>query len=108
VARVGEILEEIQNNLYQKALAFREANTVKIDNKDEFYDFFTPKNTEQPEIHGGFVSGHWCGDPAIEEKIKEELGVTIRCIPMDSEPEEGTCIMTGKKSQLRVLYAKSY
>jgi prolyl-tRNA synthetase len=108
VARIGDILEEIQNNLYQKALVYRDSHTKKVDTKKDFYDYFTPKNKEQPEIHGGFASAHWCGDPAVEEQIKNDLGVTIRCIPLEGEAEEGTCLFTGKKSPQRVLYAKSY
>lgn len=101
VAKIGEILEEIQNNLYQKALAFRQANTKKIDRKDEFYSFFN-------ETPGGFALAHWSGDAAVEEQVKNDLGVTIRCIPLDSEAEEGSCVITGKKSSGRVIYAKSY
>jgi prolyl-tRNA synthetase len=108
VAKVAEILEEMQNDLYQKALAFRETHTHRIDTKEEFYAFFTPKNKEQPEIHGGFAYSHWCGDPAVEAQVKEDLGVTIRCIPLDLEAEEGSCVITGKKSKQRVIYAKAY
>ena len=54
---------------------------MKIDTKEEFYAFFTPKNKEKPELHGGFALSHWCGNADCEEKIKEELKVTIRCIP---------------------------
>lgn len=108
VAKIGEILEEIQNHLYEKALMFRESHTRRIDKKEEFYDYFTPKNSERPEIHGGFASSHWCGDPAVEAQIKDDLGVSIRCIPLDETSEEGACVITGKKSKLRVIYAKSY
>ena len=108
VAKVTEILDEIQNGLYQKALEFRDRHTRKIDQKDEFYAFFTSKNKEQPEIHGGFAYAHWCGDKEVEAKIKEDLGVTIRCIPLDWESEAGECPFTGKKSQQRVIYAKAY
>lgn len=108
VAKVGEILDEIQNGLYQKALAFRDQHTCKIDTKDEFYAFFTPKNKEQPEIHGGFAYAHWCGDKAVETKVKEDLGVTIRCIPLDWEAEEGRCVITGNLSKQRVIFAKAY
>lgn len=108
VANIGSILEEIQNGLYERALHFRKEHTRRIDTKDEFYAFFTPKNAKQPEIHGGFASSHWCGEGGLEEKIKDELGVTIRCIPLDSEAEEGKCPFTGKKSHQRVIYAKAY
>lgn len=108
MARISDILEEIQNNLYEKALSFRNSHIHKIDNKDDFYAFFTSKNKEQPEIHGGFASAHWSGEASVEEQIKNDLGVTIRCIPLDDEAEEGACVITGKKSQQRVIYAKSY
>ena len=102
------ILDEIQNNIYQKALKFREENTKKIDDKNEFYRFFTPKNKTNPEIHGGFALSHWCGNPACEEQIKNDLKVTIRCIPLDAETEKGKCIYCGKESEKRVVFAKSY
>ncbi|HNA62446.1 MAG TPA: proline--tRNA ligase [Rhabdochlamydiaceae bacterium] len=108
VARIVDILDDIQNSLYQKALSHRNGHIRKIDTKKEFYDFFTPKNQEQPEIHGGFALSHWCGDPAVEAQVKNDLSVTIRCIPLDEEAEEGTCVITGKKSRQRVIYAKSY
>jgi prolyl-tRNA synthetase len=108
VAKISDILEEIQDNLYKKALIFRDGHMKKIDNKDDFYAFFTPKNQGQPEIHGGFAYAHWCGDPAVEEQVKNDLAVTIRCIPLDEEQEEGICVITGKKSKQRVIYAKSY
>ncbi|OQX71211.1 MAG: proline--tRNA ligase [Candidatus Cloacimonas sp. 4484_275] len=102
------ILDEIQTNIYQKALKFREKNTKKIDDKNEFYRFFTPKNKTNPEIHGGFALSHWCGNPACEEQIKNDLKVTIRCIPLDAETEKGKCIYCGKESEKRVVFAKSY
>jgi prolyl-tRNA synthetase len=103
--KIVPILDEVQENLLQKATAFRTAHTVKIDSKKEFYDFFTAKGDE---IHGGFALCHWNGDPKIEEKVKEDLNVTIRCIPLDLPREEGLCIFTGEKSCGRVLFAKSY
>ena len=108
VAKIGDILEDIQNNLYQKALAYRDLHTKKIDRKEDFYAYFTSANKDQPEIHGGFALAHWCGDPAVEEQIKNDLSVTIRCIPIDGDVEEGICPFTGKKSAQRVIYAKSY
>ena len=82
-----------------------------IDTKEEFYDFFTPKNSAKPEIHGGFALAHWNGSPRVEEQIKNDLKVTIRCIPFDDPakpPESGQCVMTGEPSPRRVLWAKSY
>jgi len=106
--QIPVVLDEIHETLYQKALGFRQAHTHKIDNKEEFYRFFTPKNPEQPEAHGGFALCHWSGDPEVEEIVKRDLNVTIRCIPLDSPEEDGVCVITGKKSTRRVIFAKSY
>ncbi len=108
VSRITHILDDIQKNIYEKALTFCRENTHKIDSKEEFYNFFTPKNKEQPEIHAGFALSHWSGDEKVEKQVQADLGVTIRCIPLDTEDEEGSCIISGKKSQRRVIYAKSY
>jgi prolyl-tRNA synthetase len=102
------MLDDIQRNLFDRALRLREENTVRIDSKDDFYAFFTPKNPKRPEIHGGFSMTHWCGDPRCEEKIKEDLSVTIRCIPLAHEIETGTCVVCGNKSSGRVVFAKAY
>lgn len=108
IQNVPSILDQMHEGLYQKALAFRESHTHKINTKEEFYKFFTPKNPEQPEIHGGFAFCHWSGDPEVEEIVKKDLNVTIRCIPLDSPEEEGLCVISGKKSLRRVIFAKSY
>jgi prolyl-tRNA synthetase len=81
---------------------------VKIDSKEEFYAYFTPQKSEKPEIHGGFALAHWNGSREVEEKIKDDLKVTIRCIPFDAPEEEGKCILTGEPSKRRVVWAKSY
>src|SRR6476661_2321440 len=101
VARASEILGSIQENLYQRALKFCDANTRTINSKEEFYAFFTPKNSAKPEIHGGFALTHWDGSRGVEEQIKNDLKVTIRCIPFDdpaTPPEPGTCPFTGNPS----------
>jgi prolyl-tRNA synthetase len=103
-----EILDNIQESIFKRALAFREENTVKIDDKKAFYKFFTLKNPNNPKIHGGFVHSHWCGNSECEEKIKEHLKVTIRAIPLDAKDEEGLCIYCGEPSHKRVLFSKSY
>lgn len=105
---MSEILTEIQESLLNKALSYRNENTVNIDNKDDFISYFTPENSEQPEIHGGFAQVHWCGERELEDRIAREYGVSIRNIPFDLSGEEGTCIFTGKKSKQRVLFAKAY
>lgn len=108
VQNAAEILDEIQKELYDKAIQFRDAHTVKIDDKEEFYSFFTPENKQRPEIHGGFAFTHWCEDPKIEEQIQKDLSVTIRCIPSQMASTPGTCPFTGKPSPRRVIFAKSY
>jgi prolyl-tRNA synthetase len=111
VAELPAILNEIQNTLYDRAKSLRDANTVKIDSRADFYDFFTPQNKEKPEIHGGFALAHWSGSADVEARIKEDLKVTIRCIPFDPEVrdnEPGKCILSGEPSPRRVVFAKSY
>jgi prolyl-tRNA synthetase len=111
VAKVGVILDEMQQTLHDRALAFQQANTQPIDAKEDFYAYFTPRDGEKPEIHGGFALSHWCGDGACEGRIKEDLGVTIRCLPFDGTrfpPEPGRCIACGRESARRVIFAKAY
>jgi prolyl-tRNA synthetase len=107
VTRASEILTSIQQNLYHRAKKFADANTRVISSKEEFYDFFTPKNAAKPEIHGGFALAHWNGSREVEEQIKNDLKVTIRVIPL-GDPEPGRCIFTGELSQRPVVWAKSY
>jgi prolyl-tRNA synthetase len=101
------MLEDIQKNLFERALAFREKNTREIDSKEELYAFFTSSNLEKPEIHGGFALVHWDRDPKWEEQLKNDLKVTVRCIP-DESGEEGSCVFSGNHSPGRVVLAKSY
>ncbi len=108
VAGVAAELADIQSGMLAKARERMSANIRKIDSRDEFYAYFTPKNAEKPEIHGGFALSHWGGDREVEEKAKAELGVTIRCIPLDAPEESGACIMSGKPSKRRVVWAKAY
>ena len=108
VENITELLDEIQDNIYQKALRFQQENSIEIDSKDEFYSYFTPKDTENPEIHGGFAYSHWCGSTECEEKIKNDLKVTIRNIPFSAKEENGKCICCGKSSRKRVIFAKAY
>ncbi|MBF0312229.1 MAG: proline--tRNA ligase [Oligoflexia bacterium] len=119
VAKVGEILEDIQGALFRRANNFMMENTRLIDCKEEFYAFFTPKNAEKPEIHGGYALTHWSGESSVEAKIKEDLNVTIRCIPfvderspiralLEGDRAPAVCPFTGKASRGRVLFAKAY
>jgi prolyl-tRNA synthetase len=93
-------LEEIQENIYRKALLFREKNTYKADSWNEFREIMEGK--------GGFAYAHWDGTTETETRIKEETKATIRCIPLDNPPEEGKCIYSGKPSKQRVLFAVAY
>jgi prolyl-tRNA synthetase len=108
VGKICTLLDDIQENLLSRATAFREEQTRVIDSKEAFYDYFTPKKVDKPEIHGGFALAHWNGSAEVEAKIKEELKVTIRCIPFEKNAEAGTCIFTGEPSRQRVVFAKSY
>lgn len=103
--RLPEILDDIQHNLLAKATRFREENTKKIDKKSDFEEFFQGK---EDEISGGFALCHWNEDPEVEAKIKEQLNVSIRCIPLNTPSEEGRCLFSGEKSPRRVLFAKAY
>jgi prolyl-tRNA synthetase len=108
VGEITHILDDIQQTLFDRALLFRKAHTVNLDDKKEFYKFFTPENPQQPEIHGGFALSHWCGNDHCESKIKEDLSVTIRCIPLSGPSEKGECIYCGGPSSGRVVFAKAY
>ncbi|MBE6346273.1 MAG: proline--tRNA ligase [Lentimicrobiaceae bacterium] len=96
---IANLLEEIQNNIFQKALNFRESRTVKVDTWEEF--------KEQIE-NSMFVYAHWDGTPETEQKIKEETKATIRCIPLDDDLEDGKCIYSGQPSKRRVIFARAY
>lgn len=102
------VLDDIQDALYRRAHQFRESNTATVLSKDDFYAFFTPRNREQPEIHGGFALAHYSGEAEVEEQIQKDLSVTVRCIPQSENRVAGTCIFTGKPSPGQVVFAKSY
>ena len=97
---VEGLLEEIQVNIYNKALNFRSKNTHIVDTYDEFKTIIEEK--------GGLIMAHWDGTSETEEKIKEETKATIRCIPLDGEKEDGKCMVTGRKSERRVVFARAY
>ncbi len=108
VKQLPTILDEIQNTLLQRALTFREEHSARIDTKEDFYAYFTPQDLAQPEIHGGFALSPWCGSEACESQIKDELSVTIRCIPFDGSDEPGKCVCCGQASDQQVVFAKAY
>lgn len=101
------ILDDMQSNLFQRALELRSQNTHQIDSLDDFRAYFTPKNANKPEIHGGFAWCHWTESDEMN-KILKELKVTVRCVPITDNDEGGTCIFTGRPSAKRAVFAKAY
>ena len=100
VEHIQQLLIDIQENLYQRALARQAANTQRVDTYAEF--------KEKLEKEPGFFLAHWDGTKETEEKIKEETQATIRCIALDQPEESGHCMVTGKPSSRRVVFAKAY
>ena len=96
---VKTLLDEIQANIFQKALKYRQEHTITVDSYDEF---------KEKIEEGGFILAHWDGSTETEERIKEETKATIRCIPFDGDTTPGVCMVTGKPSARRVLFARSY
>jgi len=94
------MMEEVQQNLFNKAKTFRDEHITPVNTWEEFKQVLDEK--------GGFVSAHWDGTPETEEKIKEQTKATIRCIPLNNQQEDGQCILTGKPSKERVLFARAY
>ena len=100
VDKIVSLMDEIQENIYKKASDYRASHISEVDSYDEFKNVLEEK--------GGFVSAHWDGTAATEDKIKNDTKATIRCIPIDVKKEEGVCMVTGKPSLNRVLFAKAY
>ncbi len=100
IEKIEFLLEDIQNNIYKKALDYRTNHITEVNSYDEFKKVLENK--------GGFISAHWDGSKETEEQIKNDTKATIRCIPLDAKQEEGVCIVTGKPSSKRVLFAKAY
>ena len=126
VATLISQLDNIQHTLFDRARSFRDQHTHRIDSKADLYDFFTPKTDrprrssggrqddassqrrDKPEIHAGFALSHWNGQPEVEETLKNDLNVTIRCLPLGAPEEEGVCVLSGQPSRRRVIFAKAY
>jgi len=100
VAKIEFLMDDIQKNIYQKAYDYRKEHISSVDSYEEFKKILEEK--------GGFIAAHWDGTIETEERIKQETKATIRCIPIDVKEEEGTCMVTGKPSSHRVLFAKAY
>jgi prolyl-tRNA synthetase len=111
-ANIGKLLTEIQDSLFTRARTLRDENTRTIEDREEFIRYFTPKNEDKPELHGGFALCHYAEDPAVAQLLSE-LKVTIRCIPLEGQVDggdrtAGKCIFTGKPSEGRAVFAKAY
>jgi prolyl-tRNA synthetase len=100
VQHIEDLLVDIQSSIYQKALKFRQENTREANSYEEFKDLLENK--------AGFISAHWDGTPETEKRIKDETKATIRCIPLNNKLENGICMLTGKPSTQRVLFARAY
>ena len=98
--RIESLLEDIQEQIFRKAEAFRDSHIIEVDTYEHFREVI--------ENQGGFVAAHWDGTPETEERIKEQTKATIRCIPLNPKSDPGQCILTGKPSPYRVLFAKAY
>jgi prolyl-tRNA synthetase len=99
-AYIKQLLEEVQQNIYNKAKALQAAHINEANNREEFEKMLDEK--------GGFISAHWDGTAETEEEIKEKTKATIRCIPLNNKKEDGKCVWTGKPSTQRVLFARAY
>jgi prolyl-tRNA synthetase len=97
---IQALLEEMQTNLFNTALKFREDHITEVDDFDAFKSVLSER--------GGFISAHWDGTPETEEAIKKQTKATIRCIPLTETPTEGKCVYSEKPSSQRVLFAKAY
>lgn len=106
--QASSLLQEVQNSIFAQAKAYMQSHLYTgFSTFQELVHFFTPKNEEKPEIHGGFALVKWCGDPQTEEMLKEKK-LSIRCIPFEQSGTKGTCILTGRPATTDVIIAKSY
>jgi prolyl-tRNA synthetase len=100
LSHIEFLMTDIQENLYNQALQFRDSNITEVNDYETFKELLDSK--------GGFLSAHWDGTAETEEKVKNETKATIRCIPLDAKEEAGTCMVSGKPSNKRVLFARAY
>ncbi len=112
VASIAATLEAIQGGMFEKARAMRTEHTRRIDSAAEFNEFFkAPVQSDESAptaIHAGFALAHFCGEAAVEAEVKDRLGVTVRCVPIQTDGEAGSCVITGRPSPQRVIWAKAY
>ncbi len=106
-ARVPQLLEEVQQNLFAQASSHLQEHTKKISSYVDLLAFFTPKNADKPEIHGGFARSLWCEQASCEERLNEHK-LTIRCLPLKQSGETGSCVVCGKEATREAIIAKAY
>ena len=111
LAEIPDLLQEIQDHLFERAREFRDRHTRIVNSREEFFEFFGAKGSES-RTSGGFALAHWNGDEAIADQMQKELGVTVRCIPVDDADGggegRGACIFSGEPSSRRVVWARAY
>ena len=107
LAKVTTILDEMQDAMFERATRFRDDHSATIESESDFRDFFTASNSDKTEIHGGFAYAFWGGDTEVEERLRQELKVSVRCLPFEHD-ETGDCLFTGKPNSPRVVFAKAY
>ena len=111
IATITQTLDAIQKALFDRALVLRESKTRTITEFGDFAQWFTPKNEDKPEIHGGFAIAHWSPEAAAAKEINDKLAalkVTARCIPLDHQPVPGKCLFTGRPTTTQVIFGKNY
>jgi len=104
---IVKLLDQMQQNLFDRALKMREEHSVEISNEADFRKYFTPKNADTPEIHGGFALCYFASEEAVQPLL-DELKVTIRCIPLENNDTPGTCFLTGQPAAKKAVFAKAY
>ena len=107
VAGISKLLQEVQDNLFQRALAMQKANTVELKTEAEFRSFFQLDDEQGRSTGGGFAKCWFTSEEAVQPLL-DELKVTIRCIPLGVPSGEGTCFITGQPTKTRAIFAKSY
>jgi len=108
IAGLPDTLNDMQNTLYERAKSYRDEHTRAVNSKDELMECFNAESDNLKSANGGFAIGAYADSPEVEMGLKKELGVTVRCLPLDQKDEELTCILSGKPTKKRAIFAKAY
>jgi len=108
IAGLAEILNDMQNTLYERAKAYGDAHTHTVHTKDELIEYFNADSDDLKSANGGFALAPYAASPEDEDALKKELGVTVRCIPIEQEEVNSPCVLTGKPAGKHALFAKAY